>query len=62
MSSESDEIIATFFEEFDDIDVFGTAATGYELVFLAFECDSRLAEGFGEPSGDESDDPMLDIG
>lgn len=62
MSSECDEIIATFFEEFDNIDVFRTATTCHKFVVLSLECDSGLAKRFRESSCDEPDDSMFDIG
>lgn len=61
VSAECDEIFATVFEEIDDTDMFGTSTACYQLPSLVLESDRRLPEGLGETSGDESDNPVLDI-
>ena len=62
MSSKPYKVVLAGFEELDDIDVFGATAARDELISLVLERDRWFPESLGEASGDESDNPVLDLG
>lgn len=61
VSSECDKVLTTLFEQLHYVDMLWTPTARDELIALILECYGWLAKGFGQSTGDETDDTMLDI-